>query len=179
MGYSARPCAMAATLALPRGPLAACVAQESPSATRGRRRSRSSSSTRTTSTARSVRSPTRRARGENAPLAGGYQELVEAIDEERAKVAHSVLVDAGDWFQGTPEGTLSEGRCAVELMNAAGYDFAVAREPRVRRRARPPLGDDARPRAVPRVRAQPAAREAARRRSRTRARSRPTTSAGT
>ena len=64
-------------------------------------------------------------RGENAPLAGGYQELVEAIDEERAQVAHSVLVDAGDWFQGTPEGTQSEGRCAVELMNAAGYDFAT------------------------------------------------------
>jgi 5'-nucleotidase / UDP-sugar diphosphatase len=69
--------------------------------------------------------PDPRIRGENAPLAGGYQELVEAIDEERAKVAHSVLVDAGDWFQGTPEGTMSEGRCTVELMNAAGYDFAV------------------------------------------------------
>jgi 5'-nucleotidase / UDP-sugar diphosphatase len=69
--------------------------------------------------------PDPRARADSGTLAGGYQELVEAIDEERAKVAHSVLVDAGDWFQGTPEGTLSEGRCAVELMNAAGYDFAV------------------------------------------------------
>jgi 2',3'-cyclic-nucleotide 2'-phosphodiesterase (5'-nucleotidase family) len=69
--------------------------------------------------------PDPRARGENAPLAGGYQEMVEAIDEERAKVSRSVLVDAGDWFQGTPEGTLSEGRCTVELMNAAGYDFAA------------------------------------------------------
>ena len=65
------------------------------------------------------------ARGSEPALRGGFQELVEAIDEERAKVARSVLVDAGDWFQGTPEGTLSEGRCAVELMNAAGYDFAV------------------------------------------------------
>jgi 2',3'-cyclic-nucleotide 2'-phosphodiesterase (5'-nucleotidase family) len=64
-------------------------------------------------------------RGPDRPLRGGFQELVEAIDEERAKVAHSVLVDGGDWFQGTPEGTLSEGRCTVELMNAAGYDFAV------------------------------------------------------
>jgi 2',3'-cyclic-nucleotide 2'-phosphodiesterase (5'-nucleotidase family) len=64
-------------------------------------------------------------RGPDAPLRGGFQELVNAIDEERSRVAHSVLVDAGDWFQGTPEGTLSEGRCTVELMNAAGYDFAV------------------------------------------------------
>src|SRR5262245_21121369 len=69
--------------------------------------------------------PDPRVRGENPPLAGGYQEMVEAIDEERAQVARSVLVDGGDWFQGTPEGTLSEGRCSVELMNAAGYDFAV------------------------------------------------------
>jgi 2',3'-cyclic-nucleotide 2'-phosphodiesterase (5'-nucleotidase family) len=69
--------------------------------------------------------PDPRVRGENAPLAGGYQEMVEAIDEERAQVARSVLVDAGDWFQGTPEGTQSEGRCSVELMNAAGYDFAA------------------------------------------------------
>lgn len=58
-------------------------------------------------------------------LVGGYQELVQAIDEERAQVAHSALVDAGDWWQGTPEGTLSAGRCSVELMNAAGYDLAT------------------------------------------------------
>jgi 5'-nucleotidase / UDP-sugar diphosphatase len=63
---------------------------------------------------------------EGAPrLAGGYQELVSAIDDERSKTAHSILVDAGDWWQGTPEGTLSRGRCSVELMNAAGYDLAV------------------------------------------------------
>jgi 5'-nucleotidase / UDP-sugar diphosphatase len=63
---------------------------------------------------------------EGAPkMAGGYQELVFAIDEERARTPHSLLVDGGDWWQGTPEGTLSNGRCSVELMNAAGYDFAV------------------------------------------------------
>ncbi len=69
--------------------------------------------------------PDSRGRGADRGPMGGYQELVTAIDEERSKVAHSVLVDAGDWFQGTPEGTLSRGRCAVELMNAAGYDFAA------------------------------------------------------
>jgi 2',3'-cyclic-nucleotide 2'-phosphodiesterase (5'-nucleotidase family) len=69
--------------------------------------------------------PDPRVRTGEAPLVGGYAELVQAIDEERAKVAHSFLVDAGDWYQGTPEGTLSHGRASVELMNAAGYDLAV------------------------------------------------------
>lgn len=69
--------------------------------------------------------PDPRSRDANPRLVGGFQELVAAIDDERSKVTHSVLVDAGDWYQGTPEGTLSEGRCMVELMNAAGYDFAV------------------------------------------------------
>ena len=36
-----------------------------------------------------------------------------------------VLVDAGDAIQGEPVGTLSKGESVVELMNAAGYDFAV------------------------------------------------------
>jgi 5'-nucleotidase/UDP-sugar diphosphatase len=69
--------------------------------------------------------PDPRVRGDEAPLVGGYQELVAAIDELRAETPHTVLVDAGDWFQGTPEGTLSRGRAMVELMNAAGYDLAV------------------------------------------------------
>jgi 2',3'-cyclic-nucleotide 2'-phosphodiesterase (5'-nucleotidase family) len=33
-----------------------------------------------------------------------------------------LLLDAGDWYQGTPEGTLSKGRIPVELFNALGYD---------------------------------------------------------
>jgi 5'-nucleotidase / UDP-sugar diphosphatase len=69
--------------------------------------------------------PDPRSRAASPPLAGGIQELVAAIDEERGRVTHSVLVDAGDWYQGTPEGTLSEGLCAVELMNAAGFDLAT------------------------------------------------------
>jgi 2',3'-cyclic-nucleotide 2'-phosphodiesterase (5'-nucleotidase family) len=69
--------------------------------------------------------PDPRSRNGTPRMVGGYQELVAAIDEERAAVPYSILVDAGDWWQGTPEGTLSKGRCTVELMNAAGYDLAV------------------------------------------------------
>jgi 2',3'-cyclic-nucleotide 2'-phosphodiesterase (5'-nucleotidase family) len=36
-----------------------------------------------------------------------------------------LVLDAGDWFQGTPEGTLSRGRALVDLFNALPYD-AVA-----------------------------------------------------
>lgn len=33
-----------------------------------------------------------------------------------------LVLDAGDWFQGTPEGSLSQGRCVVDLFNALPYD---------------------------------------------------------
>lgn len=69
--------------------------------------------------------PDPRSKEGTAQLVGGFQELVAAIDAERAQVSHSILVDAGDWFQGTPEGTLSRGRCMLELMNAVGYDFVT------------------------------------------------------
>ena len=33
-----------------------------------------------------------------------------------------LLLDAGDWFQGTPEGGLRDGRAMAEVFNAVGYD---------------------------------------------------------
>lgn len=36
-----------------------------------------------------------------------------------------LLLDAGDWWQGTPEGGLTEGRAPVECFNMLGYDAAV------------------------------------------------------
>lgn len=33
-----------------------------------------------------------------------------------------LLLDAGDWFQGTPEGTLRGGKSMAEVFNAVGYD---------------------------------------------------------
>ena len=33
-----------------------------------------------------------------------------------------LVVDVGDWFQGTPEGAIDEGRALMELFNVAGYD---------------------------------------------------------
>ena len=52
---------------------------------------------------------------------GGFAALAKAV---ASRPGPRLLVDSGNWFQGTPEGMLSKGRAAVELMNAAGYDAA-------------------------------------------------------
>lgn len=66
---------------------------------------------------------------QNPPEVGGLAALLATIRRERTKAwnegAAVVLADAGDWFQGTPEGDLPRGRLIVEWMNLAGYDFAT------------------------------------------------------
>lgn len=66
---------------------------------------------------------------QNPPDVGGLAALLATIRRERAAAWNSgaavVLADAGDWFQGTPEGDLPRGRLVVEWMNLAGYDFAT------------------------------------------------------
>jgi 2',3'-cyclic-nucleotide 2'-phosphodiesterase (5'-nucleotidase family) len=37
---------------------------------------------------------------------------------------HDLLLDAGDWFQGTPEGGLTKGAAPVDCFNAVGVDAA-------------------------------------------------------
>lgn len=36
-----------------------------------------------------------------------------------------LVIDAGDWFQGTPEGTLSKGQAVMDVFNAVPYDVLV------------------------------------------------------
>ncbi|MBI5631435.1 MAG: bifunctional metallophosphatase/5'-nucleotidase [Elusimicrobia bacterium] len=55
-------------------------------------------------------------------LIGGAAVLSNVLKKEAGP---KLLIDAGDWFQGTPEGSLSRGESAVEIFNALGYD-AVA-----------------------------------------------------
>ncbi|OGR47192.1 MAG: hypothetical protein A2021_08560 [Elusimicrobia bacterium GWF2_52_66] len=52
----------------------------------------------------------------------GFPALSALVKKE--KNPH-LLVDSGDWFQGTPEGNLSKGANAITLMNAVGYNAAV------------------------------------------------------
>ena len=59
-------------------------------------------------------------------MTGGLAALAHAIrrirSEERAKGATVLVVDCGDFFQGTPEGNLTKGRLLVDYFNAVGYD---------------------------------------------------------
>ena len=55
----------------------------------------------------------------------GYAKAAALKAEYEARGAYVLLADAGDFIQGQPYVSMSEGASAVELMNAAGYDLAV------------------------------------------------------
>ena len=56
---------------------------------------------------------------------GGYAKVAAVKDAYEALGAYVLLVDAGDFSQGDPTVSVSEGATAVELMNLAGYDVAA------------------------------------------------------
>jgi 2',3'-cyclic-nucleotide 2'-phosphodiesterase (5'-nucleotidase family) len=64
---------------------------------------------------------------EYPPRLGGAASMVTLLRSLRRDVeageGHFLLMDAGDFFQGTPVGTLTKGRAVIDFMNAAGYDF--------------------------------------------------------
>ncbi|MFA6316737.1 MAG: bifunctional UDP-sugar hydrolase/5'-nucleotidase [Elusimicrobiota bacterium] len=55
-------------------------------------------------------------------MVGGAAVLAKVLEKDKG---HRLLLDAGDWFQGTPEGTLTKGKSSVEVYNAMGYDALV------------------------------------------------------
>jgi 2',3'-cyclic-nucleotide 2'-phosphodiesterase (5'-nucleotidase family) len=57
-----------------------------------------------------------------APAVGGLARLAACIRELRATEPDLVVVDAGDWSQGTPEGALDSGSPFLEALDAVGYD---------------------------------------------------------
>ena len=56
---------------------------------------------------------------------GLYAKGAALKKDYQAKGADVILVDAGDYIQGEPYVSDSQGKTAIELMNAAGYDVAV------------------------------------------------------
>ncbi len=54
-----------------------------------------------------------------------YAKVAALKADFEAKGADVILVDAGDFSQGTVYVSLSKGASAVELMNATGYDYAT------------------------------------------------------
>ncbi|MBI3817265.1 MAG: bifunctional metallophosphatase/5'-nucleotidase [Planctomycetes bacterium] len=75
----------------------------------------------------------RPARGRANEQMGGAAAIDAAVRRERAEAekagARLLLIDSGDWYQGTPEGNFVKdgvtGALMVEWMNRAGYDAAV------------------------------------------------------
>lgn len=55
----------------------------------------------------------------------GYAEVAALKDAYEARGAYVLLLDAGDFIQGDPTVSTSQGATAVELMNLAGYDAAI------------------------------------------------------
>ena len=53
---------------------------------------------------------------------GSYAKVAALKDAYEARGAYVLLMDAGDFIQGDPTVSTSEGATAVELMNLAGYD---------------------------------------------------------
>lgn len=53
---------------------------------------------------------------------GGYAKVAALKDAYEARGAYVLLMDAGDFIQGDPTVSTSQGATAVELMNLAGYD---------------------------------------------------------
>lgn len=51
-------------------------------------------------------------------LVGGYAAMAQLVAQETMP---AILLDSGDIFQGTPEGTLTQGEASIALMNQLGY----------------------------------------------------------
>lgn len=56
---------------------------------------------------------------------GGYASIAALKQNYEEAGACVLLMDAGDFIQGDPTVSVSQGKTAVELMNMAGYDLAV------------------------------------------------------
>lgn len=55
----------------------------------------------------------------------GYAYVAELEDDFEAAGAEVITMDAGDYSQGSPYVSMTQGMTAVEMMNSAGYDYAT------------------------------------------------------
>lgn len=55
---------------------------------------------------------------------GGVDRRAEYFEKVRSENKNVLILDAGDWNQGTPYFTVFKGDMEIELMNALGYDVA-------------------------------------------------------
>lgn len=67
--------------------------------------------------------------GDTAPKIGGIASYASFLEEERRRASHEncgvLIVDAGDWFTGTPESDLTGGRAMVTSLNEIPLDVTT------------------------------------------------------
>jgi 5'-nucleotidase len=56
---------------------------------------------------------------------GGFARCVTQIKQWRTEQPHSILLDVGDVYQGTPESRASDGQLLINLFNKLNYDAWV------------------------------------------------------
>lgn len=56
---------------------------------------------------------------------GGFLRRIKMVEEERAKHPSLLLIDSGDFSQGSPYYNMYKGEVEVQLMNMMGYDVAT------------------------------------------------------
>ncbi|MEM7305519.1 MAG: 5'-nucleotidase C-terminal domain-containing protein [Planctomycetota bacterium] len=69
--------------------------------------------------------PRTHGRGDERYEQGGLPRLAARVEEIRATLGPGqelLLVDGGDWFQGTPEGGIEQGEAFVQLLAETGFD---------------------------------------------------------
>ena len=63
------------------------------------------------------------------PMLGGGGSAATYINSVRGlsdgNIRDNLLVDAGDFFQGHPVGTITQGRAVIKYFNMVGYDLSV------------------------------------------------------
>ncbi len=59
---------------------------------------------------------------ESPPDIGGLARLAAKVAEQRVTEPAAIVVDAGDWYQGTPEGALDRGLPFVQALALVGFD---------------------------------------------------------
>src|SRR6185436_14365495 len=63
---------------------------------------------------------------EPVPLVGGITRVAAYVDRAKSEAQKNgeivFVVDAGDWFQGTPEGLIDDGQGFVNALAFTGYD---------------------------------------------------------
>ena len=61
-----------------------------------------------------------------APMIGGLPRIAAYVNDVKSEAAKTkdvvLVVDAGDWFQGTPEGLIDDGAGFVKALAMVGYD---------------------------------------------------------